>query len=376
MDLTTLLAAIAVAFGLLTFETIRTADRVIVDVAELPRIDRTSIDQVTVEQEFAAQLNNVASVVSVIVPPEIRTQREVGVGKAIGAALKINDLALALESDLGYSPDRVRLALMTDNGALHAVVSGRGRKFGAFREVLTPREDERLLQFVRRCSLVGAGHLAPYGTMVFLVQEGARTGNLQPAKMVSARVRAIIPDTPVSIDRSRFENMDGIIALLEGEQGQARALFEKALASDPSNPVAALNVAFEEIQVDEYAAADRRMAALIANAPPENPILLSSAYMTRAAALLGMKRPGEAEPMAARAVAVNPDNSSALQLWGDVKMALGETAAAEALMRAARQTNDSLENYAEVATLYFQLSWREGTSLVTSPFSNPTQGKR
>jgi len=47
MALTTLFAAISLAFGLLTFETIRTSDRVIVEVADLPRIERTSIDQVT-----------------------------------------------------------------------------------------------------------------------------------------------------------------------------------------------------------------------------------------------------------------------------------------------------------------------------------------
>jgi hypothetical protein len=55
MDLTTLFAAISLAFGLLTFETIRTSDRVIVEAAALPRIERTSIDlrrrPVTISQE-------------------------------------------------------------------------------------------------------------------------------------------------------------------------------------------------------------------------------------------------------------------------------------------------------------------------------------
>ena len=63
MDLTTLFAAISLAFGLLTFETIRTSDRVIVETADLPRIERTSIDQVTVEQEFADQLNKMAKII-------------------------------------------------------------------------------------------------------------------------------------------------------------------------------------------------------------------------------------------------------------------------------------------------------------------------
>ncbi len=53
MDLTTLLAAIAIAFGLLTVDTIQRADPVNVEVGEIPRMDKSSIDRVTIEQEFA-----------------------------------------------------------------------------------------------------------------------------------------------------------------------------------------------------------------------------------------------------------------------------------------------------------------------------------
>lgn len=375
MDLTTLFAAIIIAFGLLTFETVRTADRAIVEVADLPRMERTSIDQITVEQEFASGLNSVARVTSVMVPPEIRTNRDVGIGKAIASALKINDLSTALEADLGYSPDRLRLALVNDNGVLHAVISGRGRRVGTFRETLTPREGEKLLEFVRRCSLVGASKLAPYGTGVFLVQEGARTRNLQPARTLLMYAKAALPNTPINPERSLYENLDGIVALLDNDVPLAQAHFYKAIDSDPNNVVALLNAAFTEIQLGNYAKAEEQMNHLLTASPPDNKLLLSTAFMTEGAALLGMKRPQDADLALARAAQVNPDNSGAYFLWGDVKEALGDHPEAERLRREAFQTNDSLENYAEVATLYFHLARRDNAPLSASPFSNPTVAK-
>lgn len=371
MDLTTLFAAVAIAFGLLTFDTIRTSDRVVVEVADLPRIDRSSIDQATVEQEFAEQLNRVTKVISVILPPEIRTQREVGVTQAFGSLLKINDLARAIEADLGYTPDRMRLALFVDNGKLNAVLNGNGRRVGRFRQIVQPMEGEALVDFVRRCSLLGASYLAPYGTALFLLQEGARTGDLSAARRLSDRAKSLLPNTPDSFDRSLLENVDGLIALFEGKPAVAHDRFISAVASSARNPAAAINAAFTEIQRDDHAAAEARMRALLQGPSLQNDILLSTAQMTRAAALLGLKRPADAEQALLIATDVNPNNSSAWQLLSEARAMVGDQAGAERMLRKAYDTNDSLENYAEVAALYFLLPWREGMALTESPFRNP-----
>ncbi len=371
MDLTTLFAAISLAFGLLTFETIRTSDRVIVEVADLPRIERTSIDQVTVEQEFAEQLNRVAKVISVILPPEVRTQREVGLGKAIGSLLKINDLAYAIEADFGYTPDRMRLAMFTDNNRLGAVVSGKGKRVGQFRLTVYPNEGESLIEFVRRCSLIGASHLAPYGTTLYLLQEGARTSDLSGARRLSERAKVALPDTPESFERSLLENVDGLIALFDQNVDRAHELFQQSVRSSARNPAAALNAAFTEIQRNEYAQAEERMRVLLAMTQDNNDVLISTVHMTRGAALLGLRRFDEAHDALQTATRVNPENSSAWFLLAEASDRLGDTEAARRLRRQAFQTNDSLENYAEVAALYFSLSWKDNMPLTESPFRNP-----
>lgn len=371
MDLTTLFAAIGLAFGLLTFETIRTSDRVVLEVASLPAVERMSIDQETVEHEFAYQLDRVARVVSVVVPPEIKSKRDVGVGQAIGSALKIDELARAIEADLGYTPDRLRLAMFTENGRLAAVISGRGRKVGPYRLVLHPYEAEPLLDFVRRCSLTGASYLAPYGTTLFLLQEGVRNRDLSAAKRLSDRAKAALPDTPESFERSLLLNVDGLIALFEGDVALAHEKFLASIAASNRNPSAALNAAFTAIQQDHYAEAETRLAALLEKDTPSNAVLLSSLHTTRAAAWLGMGRTQDADREIRSAVAINPNNSSAWFLWSEIRETLGDLDGARKYRRTAYEKNDTIENYAEVAALYFLVPWRPGSALIESPFRNP-----
>ena len=371
MDLTTLLAAIAIAFGLLTVDTIRRADRVNVEVGEMPRMDKASIDRITIEQEFARQLNNIASVFSIVVPPEIKTHRDIGIMQAIASSLKISGLTQAMEADLGYRTDRLRLSLVNDNGVLQGVVSGTGGRLGQFQQVLVRNEGEPLLDFIRRCSLVGATYLAPYGTTLFLIQESIKTGDYSMPKRISARAKSYLPPTPISFERSRLLNLDGIIALMEKDVKSAMDLFKQAVTSNPENVVAQLNAAFTEVEIDQYAEADARMLRLMAENMPDNPILQSTVYMTRAAAQLGLKNSVEADALLEMATSINPKNSSAWHLWGDTKMVLGDKEASDRMRRRAFDESDSPENYAEVATLYLQLAWQDGSPMARSPFRNP-----
>ncbi len=372
MDLTTLFLAVAIAFGLLTVDTIRRADRVNVEVGEIPRMDKASIDRVTIEQEFARQLNNIASVFSIVLPPEIKTQRDVGIMQAVASSLKIDGLTQAMEADLGYRTDRLRLSLVNDNGVLQGVVSGTGGRLGQFQQVLVRTEGEPLMDFIRRCSLVGATYLAPYGTTLFLIQEGIKTGDYTVPKRISARAKSYLPPTPISLERSRLLNLDGIIALMENDVKTAMELFKQAVASDPRNQVADLNAAFTEVEIDQYAEADARMLSLIAENMPDNPILRSTVYMTRAAAQLGLKKPVEADALLQMATSINPKNSSAWHLWSETKQILGDKEASERLRHRAFSESDNPENFAEVATLYMQLSWQDGSTMLRSPFRNPS----
>jgi hypothetical protein len=65
-------------------------------------------------------------------------------------------------------------------------------------------------------------------------------------------------------------------------------------------------------------------------------------------------------------------SSSAFGLWAEAKRLAGDSAAADRLDRTAREATATLENYSEVAALYFHLAWRDNQPVTLSKFSNPT----
>ena len=113
------------------------------------------------------------------------------------------------------------------------------------------------------------------------------------------------------------------------------------------------------------------MAELIRIAPPENKVLLGTAYMTWGAARLGLRDLPGADRMLAKAVEVNPDSGTAFNLWAEAKRLEGDQPAADRLERKAREASATFENYAEIAALYFHLSWRDGEAVTRNKFANP-----
>jgi tetratricopeptide (TPR) repeat protein len=372
MDLTTLAAALLIAFGLLTTDAMMHANSVVVEVSTPPKTDKTIIDQGTIEEEFGEQLYAIGKIESVVEPPEIRVSSEQGIGMALAKETRMQDVAHALQSELGYRPDQLRLALFTEDGSLRALVSGNSHRVGNFHQVLVPQKDESLLAFVHRCALWGASQLAPYATSVYLLQKHAADKDFSDAIALIEQAKAKLPPTPVHFDRSAFDNLLGIVALFHNDPKAARALFEKAVAEYPTGDVAALNAAFTDLVLDDNNKAAERMQQLLANAPPKNKTLLATAYFTWAAAEMGRHDLARADQLLAKSYQVDPESSTALDLWADLKDMQGDKPAAADLHRKALQATETFENYAEVAALYFQLSWRDNQPVTLSKFTNPT----
>jgi tetratricopeptide (TPR) repeat protein len=143
------------------------------------------------------------------------------------------------------------------------------------------------------------------------------------------------------------------------------------MVSDPTNPVPFLNAAFTDLQFNDYQRAADRMAELIRLARPANKVLLSTAYMTWGAARMGLHDLKGADRMLELAVQANPESSSALGLWAEAKKLAGDHAAAARLDRLAHESNATMENYSEIAALYFHLAWGDNEPVTTNKFTNP-----
>ena len=371
MDLTTLAAAMLVVLGLLTADAVRHSGSVAVEVTAPARVFSTVIDQHSLEAAFTAQLNQIAGTISVVSPPEIRSSDDQGVGMVLAEAANVKPLAFALQHQIGYNPDHLRFALFTQDGALRGLVSGDGRIGGAFSQEFAPDKDEKLLTFVRRCATWGVSQLAPYTTALFLLQFHAGDGDFRDVEALAAHMIAALPPAPINDERAQFENLLGLVDLFRNDPAAAGKHFQLAADAWPDGPVPLLNLAFTEIQEDKYAAAAARMRAVLTAFAHAHKAVLGTAHMTLGAALIGLRDFDGAEAELAQAVASNPDNSSAPELWAELKTERGDAAGAERLNRQALQNTTSFENFGEMAALYFHLSWRDNEPVVRSRFSNP-----
>jgi hypothetical protein len=86
---------------------------------------------------------------------------------------------------------------------------------------------------------------------------------------------------------------------------------------------------------------------------------------------MGDKDFKRADLVLAQSILAYPQTSSAFELWADLKEATGDAAEATRLRQKARENSIYFENFAEVAMLYFELSWRDKESLRRSKYSNP-----
>ena len=371
MDPTTLMAAVLVAVGLLGADAVLSTSSVDVVVAPPPEFPGLKIDRETLASEFDAKLNEIARTVSVVHPPDIRSSEDEGVAMALAEAADVKGVAFALQSAFGFHPDQLRFALYVEDGKLRGLVNGTSHLTRDFRAVMVPNKDETLLAFVQRCSLWGASQLAPYSTALYLLGNHAADKDFTDVVALSQHAKSLLPPTPRNFDRALFDNVLGLVALFNNDKQGARDAFEAAIRSDPTNPVPFLNAAFTDLQFDEYQRAADRMMQLIRAAPPTNPVLLATAYFTWGAALMGLKDLKTADQMLAEAARINPDSSTALQLWSEEKALAGDKVAAARLEQEALARTATMENYAEVAALYFHLSWGDNEPVTRSKFANP-----
>jgi tetratricopeptide (TPR) repeat protein len=371
MDLTTLLGAVVLALGLIGADTVRHAGSIVAEVTPAPPINGEVVDHETLENAFDSQLFEIAHVKSVLEPPEIRASEDQGLGMEIAEAVNMKKVAYSLQTAFGYAPDRLRLALYLEHGELRGEITATTHNVGSFDQVLIPYKDEPLLTFVHRCALWSASQIAPYVTALYLMQKHSSDKDFTDVLALIDHAKAQLPPTPISYDRGALDNLLGIILLFKNDAAGAQAAFDRAIEEYPANPVSEINAAFADLQLDKNEQAHDRMKHFIADHPPTNKVLQATAYMTWAAAEMGMHRLDEADSLLATATQIAPDMSSSYDLWAELKDEQGDHEAAERYRHQALLNSATFENYAEVATLYFHLSWKDNEPVTLSKFVNP-----
>jgi tetratricopeptide (TPR) repeat protein len=373
MDLMTLSAFLMLVVSALGVDAAMHPSSVILEVSVPPQLDVVKIDTDTVYAILSDEVAKISTTRSILTAPEILVGGNKGVGMAIAEAAGLRSLAVSFQSELGYVPERIRISLLSEKGAVKVLVSGnelsgRMRRL-PFQELFVPQPDESIVSVVHRAAVFGVAKIEPYFTALYLIEAHAQDHNFAEVEGLIEQVNSQLPPTPVNFDRSLLENLQGIIQLSNNKPIEAAAWFHRAAASDPEGDAPLLNGAFVDVQQGRYREATEHMDQLLSTKPPTDETLLCTAYMTWGAALVGLQDPAGADAKLARATEVNPESATAWQLWSEIKRMAGDSAAADALHAKALKYSAGFENYAEVAALYFKLAWSKDQPIVPNEFS-------
>ena len=379
MDLTTLTYVFLLAIGFLSFDAALHPPDAILESEAIGTFDKTTITAALVDDVMKQTVERIEATPTVMTRAAIRVGRLQGLAMSVAEAVKMQSVAYALQAQLGYRIDQIKITLYGEGGSAKVLVTGTGQqRMTSFQQQLTLEPNETIVELLERASVIGIAHIDPYVTALNQMQIHADDKNFTVAQTIIKYAMETLPPTPLNFERSLFENLNGLIALFNGDTKAAQDWFARAEASCPdhtsADAVSSLNAAFAEIQLDHDQDAVNRMQRLLRDKPPTDKVLLSTAYMTLAAAQLGVQDPKAADISIAKAIEVYPEGSSAYDLWSDIKREQGDVAQADQLHSKALENSVKFENYGEIAALYFRLAWRENQPVMRSPFSNPTLG--
>jgi tetratricopeptide (TPR) repeat protein len=372
MDLTTLTMIVMLAVAAVGFDTVWHPTEVILQASTAGKLDKITIDQNMINGILRSEVDLISATPTLVGKPRVELGRQGGIGMAIATAANLQSLAYALQQDVGYRPDQIGIALFSENGAVKVLVTGSGgERVTGFEQLVEQQKGETVIDLLHRAALIGMARVDPYLTALSLIQRHETDRHFSDAETLITVAKGKIAPTPFSFDRSLFENLQGILALFRGNQDDAHTWFRLARASNPDNIAAVLNLAFADLQLDHYREAADRMERLLHDTPDCDATLSSTGYVTWAAALLGMHDVNGADQALAKAIAIKPTSSIAWDMWSEVKRQKGDTVQAARLNQQALNVADTFENYAEIAALYFRLTWQDRQPVMRSMFTNP-----
>lgn len=372
MDLTMLAAAVAVALGLMAADASMSSDKIMVDVAVPASYTQAGVNTDIVEAIYLAEIQQIIDTPSVVPPPAIRGTREKSLASSLADSLQLGEVGRSMQRMLGYDPAHIRASLIVEQDTTKFIVVESSRSGKNFEISLKQHPGEPIVHLIKRGASETIYQLEPYLALVHAMQTAEKPEDFTRLEASIKELLAALPNVPVSTQRSQYENLLGIIHLLINDVDGAAEAFNAAALSDTRNAVALLNLGFIECQRDRYAEAERIVRRIVEPTPlTQQPVLIGAAYMTWACGLMGQKNFAAADQKLAQSIKAYPYTSSAYELWADLRQEIGKPEEAAQMRRKARENSIYFEDFAEVAVLYFELSWRDKEALKRSKFSNP-----
>ena len=368
LDITSLIYAIIVGFGIFGLDAAWNADTVKTDVQVSDKLGSAGIKPEFATDVFDRELREVFSTVSLVKASVVRSSHDKTFVSIMAETVGLENATAAFQDLFGLQPLKILATLTTEGSLPRLEVLGEAGARGTFYLSLEAEVGETAVALIRRGAIGAATRLDPYQTALYLIDPPVGEPDIAQARRVLDDAIAAQAPTPINAIRARFHNIRGIVALLEEDEMAAAKLFEQAVADDPDLVAAHLNLAFTRVEQDRYADAAMITRHILQARLNGLPVALVSAANTISGAVAWKQKDYQAaERFFATAVDAEPSVTDANIYWGRMLIEIGRAEEGRKRIRQGEANKAGFENYAEVATLYFWLTEKDNLPLQRRP---------
>jgi hypothetical protein len=359
----TLIYALVGALGLIGADAYFNSTTLHVETSVAPVYEERGYSQKVVESLFAGELENIASTPSVITRLQFVTSKHKPISSALAEAAHLKEPFEAAKAAVGISYSTVLASVVVDSiggkDFPRIVVSGNMEDVEHFSLTvpLTPNTSVDLA--LSEAAFRTMKEINPYLTALYAFS-GAERNGVHPTQADSL-VEEWIANAPTSVyspERALFENLRGLVSLIDNDPIAAESWFSRANKSDPELQAAILNRGFMESYRGYHDRAIEFHNQVVDGSfwsESTDSKIVYAAHIGLGIALASQRKFEESDYHFAEAIAITPDGVAGYYYWARSLMKQDRAAEATALVGTAQRNAKQIANYAELAYLYFWL---------------------
>lgn len=366
MDPISIIAACLAAFGIISTDAVLHADSVAVNLYMSDELSKGTAKGEVIEDMFIAKMQEIGDVKSYFGKPNVRSSKSKTMGAVLAKTLKLEDLTSAVQHTLGMKTAAVNGSFAKDDkeGQLQLVAMVRDPDEPPFPLVIKREKNESLPDMMGRAAQQVMEHLAPYVTLVYMLQDADRKHDYAQLEELIARELKAYASATYYRERASVLNLAGIVALHKQDLPEAIRLFDEADQTDPALLIPRLNRAFVMLVQDEEKGVEAYLKPTMDAARYQRAYtLLAAGDLIRAGAFMSAKQYDKAIAALDDAEYWDPSSSLVPSLRAELCVEKADAVCVQKYKAKARANLDSFETYPELAGLYYKISWRKGEPL-------------
>lgn len=363
LEPTTLIYALVGALGLIGADAYFNSTTLHVETSVAPVYEERGYSQKVVESIFAGELENIADTPSVVTQLQFVTSKHKPISSALAEAVHLKEPFEAAKAAVGINYSTILASVVVDSiggkDFPRIVVSGsmENLKHFSLTVPLTPNTSVDLALSEAAFRTMKA--INPYLTALYAFSRAEKNG-VHPTQADSL-VDEWIANAPTSVyspERALFENLRGLVSLIDNDPIAADAWFSRANKSDPDLQAAILNRGFMENYRGAYDRAIEFYSQVVDTSfwsGSEDSRIVYAAHVGLGTALASQRKFEESDYHFAEATTMMPNGVAGYYYWARSLMKQDRATEAKALVDSAQRNAKQIINYAELAGLYFWL---------------------